>query len=269
VLRLLGWALPAFSFALLVALLTLCYRVIPNTRVYWRAAFAGAVVVATLLLLNKAFAAFYLQRIVMTRSLYGSVALPLVIMIGFYVFWLFILTGAIVSYAVQNFHFRNSQAAWGSLSEAMRERLSLVVLLAIGRRFQACEPPVTASHLSGQIRVPTQILNASLTRLEDLGLIHALPAPEGGSSTDYLYQPARPLGRITLAEFKQLFAKHGDDPAGDTLDALDPLVRRYQEKLRALAAGDAELLQKPLDQLLIETPYGDAIPAPAPAPAGR
>ena len=33
----LSWSLPLLSFALLAAILTLFYRVIPKTRVFWRA----------------------------------------------------------------------------------------------------------------------------------------------------------------------------------------------------------------------------------------
>ncbi len=74
---------------------------------------------------------FYVRRVVLTQNLYGQLAVPLVLMLGLWVFWLYVLIGGVISYAVQNVHFRSSQATWGQLTEAMRERLSLVVLLAI------------------------------------------------------------------------------------------------------------------------------------------
>eukprot|EP01035_Chromulina_nebulosa_P045416 gene45416-biopygen31343 len=143
----LSWSLPMFSITLLTVMLMLVYRVIPNTHVFWRAAFVGALVVAGLLMLNNFVAFFYVRRVVQTQNLYGQLAVPLVLMLGLYIFWLYVLIGGVISYAVQNVHFRNSQAAWGQLTESMRERLSLVVLLTIGRRFQDCLPPVTASQL--------------------------------------------------------------------------------------------------------------------------
>ena len=116
----LQWSLPAFSFTLLVVLLTAFYRVIPNTRVYWRAAFIGALVVASLLTLNNYLAFLYVRRVILEESLYGSLGILPVLMIGLYVFWLYVLIGGQISYAVQNVHFRNSQAAWSHLSETMR-----------------------------------------------------------------------------------------------------------------------------------------------------
>jgi membrane protein len=254
----LQWSLPAFSFSLLVVLLTAFYRVIPNTRVYWRAALIGAVVVASLLLLNNYLAFIYVKRVIMTESLYGSLGILPVLMFGLYIFWLYVLIGGQISYAVQNVHFRNSQAAWGSLSESMRERLLLLVLLTICRRFQECLPPVAASHLGAIVKVPTQILNECLNRLVDLKLITPLPARADDDAADLLYQPARPLSRISLLEFKQLDQNYGDDPVGNSLEHIDPVLYQYN---RAVERGkDQEFFKKNLEQLFAEHPFDESRP---------
>jgi membrane protein len=151
-LAVLRWSLPVFSVTLLVALLMLVYRVIPNTRVFWRAAFAGALVVTALLQLNSFVALLYVRRVFLERSLYGSLGILPVLMIGLYVFWLYVLTGSVISYAVQNVHLRNSQAAWSQLTEAMRERLTLVVLLTIGRRKFSTSASTASSRWSSSPR---------------------------------------------------------------------------------------------------------------------
>ncbi len=249
----LQWSVPAFSFALLVMLLTVFYRVIPNTRVFWRAALIGAIVVAFLLSLNQFLAFLYVRRVLQTQSLYGSLGFPLVMMFGLYIFWLYVLVGGQISYAVQNVHFRNSQAAWRNLSEAMRERLLLVVLLTIGRRFHDCRPPVAASHLGRMIKVPTQILNECLNRLVDLKLITPLPAARKDDPTDLLYQPARPLNRITLIDFKRLDDNYGDDPTGRSLEQLDPILVHYNHAMDQIAEQD--FMQKTLEQHFCDTPF--------------
>ncbi len=152
-------------------------------------------------------------------------------MLGLYFFWLWVLVGGQVSYAVQNVHFRSSQAAWHNLNAATRESLSLLVLLLIARRFKDCLQPFTASELSDRVKAPTQILNECLNRLSDLGFIIAIPPAPGQSSLDYRYQPARPLDRITLLEFKQRFQNYGDAPSGETLDAIDPALKFYHDRL--------------------------------------
>lgn len=252
VVAMLKFLLPAGSLVILVAMLTIFYRTIPNTHVWWRAALIGAVVVASLIVLNNFLAFLYLKRIVLQKSLYGSLGILPILMFGLYVFWFFVLLGGQVSYAVQNVNFRNSQAAWNTLAESMRERLSLIVLLMIGRRFQACLPPSTASTLSTRLKVPTQILNECINRLVQMNLVTPIPPLPDSDSTDHRYQPARPLNRISLGEFKRLDDDFGGDPTGPLLSELDPIIHHYNGAVENL--GRTELFQKSLDELFREHP---------------
>jgi membrane protein len=255
---LLRWSLPIFSVVLLALMLTLVYRVIPNTHVFWRAALAGGLVVAALLMLNNVVAFLYVRRVVLTQNLYGQLAVPLVLMLGLYVFWLYVLIGGVISYAVQNVHFRNSQAAWSQLTESMRQRLSLVVLLTIARRFRDCLPPITASELGDLLRVPTQILNECLNRLVAMELIATLRPAPGTPATEHRFQPARPLNRITLLEFKRLDEQFGHDPVGQSLEHIDPLLHAYENAVGQL--GQQEFFRKNLDELCAEHPFGESRP---------
>ncbi len=257
-LALMQWLLPVLSITLVVGVLTLVYRVIPYTHVFWRAAFVGGLVVAGLLMFNNFVALLYVRRVFLERSLYGSLAIPLVFMLGLYIFWLYILIGGVISYAVQNVHFRNSQAAWSSLSESMRERLSLIVLLTIGRRFHACLPGTSASKLGDLIKVPTQVINECLNRLVRMHLITTLRPTAGETGAEYLYQPARPLARINLHEFKSLDDNFGDDPVGQALEGIDPILFHYNAALARV--GQQALFTKSLDELFHEYPYDGTRP---------
>ncbi len=257
-LAVLQWSLPLFSLTLIIVLLTLVYRVIPNTHVVWRAAFAGAVVVAALLMLNNVVAFLYVRRVMLTRSLYGSLGVLPVLMLGLYIFWLYVLIGGVISYAVQNVHFRNSQAAWTQLNESMRERLSLVVLLTIGRRFQDCLAPVTASQLGDLLKVPTQIINECLNRLVAMQLVTTLRPETGAPATDHRYQPARPLSKINLYEFKTLDDNLGEDPIGQALERIDPILRHYDAGLNRI--GEQEFFKRSLEQLFADYPFDESRP---------
>jgi membrane protein len=255
-LRSYNWLLQFFSFTLLTGMLMLFYRVIPNTRVFWRAALIGGLVVAALLMGNNFLQFLYVKRVVLERSLYGSLAILPVLMFGLYVFWLCVLIGGIVSYALQNVHYRNSQVAWHTLTHAAHERLELVVFLAICRRFRECLPPVSASQLSEILRVPTQLLNECVNRLVHLNLIATVRPEPGRASTDYLYLPARPLNRVTLFEFKRLDENYGEDPIGSSLERIDPLLRQYDSALTRL--GDNGFFCKTLEDLLDEFPLSES-----------
>src|SRR5882757_1690828 len=169
------WMLPSGSVLLLVFILTLFYRLVPHTRVRWRAALLGALIVTALLFLNNYLAFLYFKRVVLSKSLYGSVSIIPILMIGLYIFWFFVRVGGQITYAVQNVRYRSSQTAWHSLNHTTRESMSLVVLLLICRRFKIAAPAYSVTELSGLIRVPSQILNESLNRLGDLKLVTELP----------------------------------------------------------------------------------------------
>ena len=240
--------LPSASALSLILLLSVFYRLVPNTRVKWRAAFIGALIVTGLLFLNNYLAFVYFRNVMSTKSLYGSVGILPILMLGLYVFWFFVLVGGQITYAVQNAHYRSSQTAWHSLNHVTREGMSLLVLLLIARRFKVCAPAYSVTQLAHLIRVPSQILNESLNRLCDLGLITELPPGEGADPTDHRYQPARPLDRITLADFRILFEQYGEAPSGALLDTIDPVLAHYRARLAAAvpqAFGD-----QTIDQLL-------------------
>ena len=249
-LNLLRWMLPMGSGLLVVVILMLFYRYIPNTHVYWRAALIGAIIVALLLLLNNFLAFIYVRRVVLSKSLYGSLGIVPILMFGLYIFWLYVLIGGQISYAVQNVHYRSSQNAWSTLSAATRERLSLLVLLTIGRRFQSCLPPCTASELGNLMMVPTQVLNECVNRLVDMQFITPIPPVEADPSNDLRYQPARPLNRITLQDFKHHFDHQGEAPLDESVDALDPIVQEYHARLKH--GLQDEFFQRSLEQLFNE-----------------
>ena len=248
----LRWLLPSLSIVLLMLVLALFYKFIPNTRVLWRSAAAGAVLVGLLVVANNYLAFLYLSKVVQQRSLFGSLGILPILMFGLYIFWFFLLLGGQVSYAIQNVHFRNSQAAWNTLAESMRERLSLTVLLRIGRRFRDCRPPAKASELGAELGVPTQILNECLNRLVHMHLLTPVPPEKGDQENDLRFQPARPLNRTTLADFKRMDDDHGGDPTGPTLTDFDPIVLAYDRQLGDFQGG--AFFQRDLDELIAAHP---------------
>ncbi len=233
----LQWLTPLFSLLLLTLLLTGLYRFMPNTHVAWRPALFGAAIVAVLLMANNALTFLYVQRVVTTYSIYGSVGILPVIMLGLFVFWLIVLFGAQIIYAVQNVNHLSNQEAWKGISHSARELLSLVLLVRVGRRFVQCAPPFSSDELTTLAGAPSQIVNESLSRLVDLGYLAAIPETDGKAAQVTRYQPARPLERISLASFRKDFEEYGNSDAIPLLDDLDPIIKRYREEARRAESG--------------------------------
>lgn len=225
------WLLPSSSVFLLILLLTVFYRFVPHTRVRWTAALIGALIVTALLFLNNYLAFLYFKRVVLSKSLYGSVSIMPILMIGLYIFWFFVLVGGQITYAVQNVRYRSSQTAWHSLNHVTRESISLIMLLLIARRFRVAAPAYSVTELSQLVRVPTQVLNESLNRLCGMKLVSELPPLENADPNDHRYQPARPLNQMTLDEFRRDFENYGEAPTAGLLENVDPILAHYHQQL--------------------------------------
>ncbi|MBK1876600.1 YihY/virulence factor BrkB family protein [Pelagicoccus mobilis] len=239
------------SFLILSFLLAAFYRFIPNTQVDWKAAFIGGLFTMSCFTANNAFAFLYVERVAMQRTLYGSLSILPVLMIGLFSFWICLLLGGRLSFAVQNARFKSGKVAWDELSQASQESLSLLLFSQISRRFLDCAPPYSSSELARRNNLPRPLAEAALNRLAELELASALPAKEKDTANALRYQPARPLDKIPLLEFKQRFESFGETPDDDLFDSRDPLVHRYHQLIdQARAASfDNLTLAKALEAL--------------------
>ena len=225
---------PIIAFILITTLLAVFFRFIPNTQVHWKAAFTGATLVVILLQLYNMLSFLYVQRVVDTRSLYGSVGIIVVLMLGLYVFWLLILFGGQVTYAVQNADYLTNENAWQKTSEHTQEIISLAVLILVAKRFQSGAAPSRASELHKKLRVPSHILNSSINRLCELGYLTAVAIKLIEDERDHAYQPGHPLESITLGSFKQAFQSYGNNDGADLVVQHTPELRLYLDEIISL-----------------------------------
>jgi membrane protein len=243
--------LPLLTIIMITLLLAAFLRFIPNTQVRWRPALLGAVIVVALLQLYKMLSFLYVQQVVSNNSLYGSVGIIVILMLGLYVFWLLILLGGQVTYAVQNADFLTNENAWQKTSERARELISLSVLLIVMKRFQSSHPPIKNSELLKKLRVPSHILNTSINRLCAIGYLSQIEDKNSDAERDHSYQPGCPAENITLADFKQSIETYGSDEGSDIASGNDPAIRIYIDEVLALkhcprgSMTLGELLQQP------------------------
>ena len=168
-----------------------------------------------------------MQRVVDTRSLYGSVGIIVVLMLGLYIFWLLILLGGQVTYAVQNADFLTNENAWQKTSERSRELISLSVLMLVMKRFKSGSPPIRTSELLKKLRIPSHILNSSIQRLCAIGFLSQIEDQNSEEERDHAYQPGCPAENVTLASFKESIETYGNNEGTDLVTSNDPILRMY------------------------------------------
>ena len=252
--RLIVLLAPFLAYLLISSLLASFYRFFPNTNVTWRAAFAGGLLATLLLGLNYTLSFLYVSRVISTTSLYGSLGIFPVLMIGLYVFWLFVLLGGQFSYAVQNAKIITHQEAWRDISAKTCETLSLGTFILISRRFCDCKNPYNLSELTALTRAPAHILNECLVGLQKLGWILAIRPQDEENEKNACYVPAKPLNEITVGQFCKSLHTYGNNQGFQLIRGMDPLLEQHHEQWKAsLEAADG---QKTFEQWLENTPCG-------------
>ncbi|MFA5257712.1 MAG: YhjD/YihY/BrkB family envelope integrity protein [Opitutales bacterium] len=242
---------PIISIVGLTLLLTVFYQFFPNTRVRFLPALAGGIAAASLLVLNNLLSILYINNVIRIQSLYGSMGIVLVLMFGLYLFWAFLLLGGQITFAVQNAQFLANQRAWEHISERTRETITFAAFVLVSRRFALCQPPMSADELAEKLRVPSNILNESLTRLADMGLVTAMDDEgDDGGSERTCFSPARPLRSISMSDFRKIYASHGSDSGAEQVGKVDGLIDLYRRSMDdAVRNASAKNMETLLDEV--------------------
>lgn len=93
----LRFLLDSLQFALVMVGMAALYRYVPNTRVRWSHALVGGLFVAGGLELAKSALAWYLAKVPTYSVVYGTFATVPILLVWFYVAWVIVLLGAVVT----------------------------------------------------------------------------------------------------------------------------------------------------------------------------
>ncbi len=108
----------------------LMFIVVPNRRVRWHHAVAGAVLSALLFELAKRGFVFYVTNFPTYERLYGALATVPLFLVWIYVSWVVVLLGASMSAALTTFNYRKADWRW------QRDQELLLALRMLGHFWQ-------------------------------------------------------------------------------------------------------------------------------------
>ena len=127
-------------------------------------------------------------------AIYSGFAILIMFMIWLYLSWLIVLVGASVAYYHQHPESVTAYRRQLRLSGRMQEKLSLLVMLLVGKNFYENRPALTLEDFAQRFGVSMRALEPILEALEEHGLLtqtgHEPPT----------YVPARPLDTTGLKD---------------------------------------------------------------------
>ncbi len=240
--------LSSLSTLLTFSLLSLFYRLMPNTLVQWRPAFYGALLATLCLSINNRLSFLYINKALQSESLYGSIGIVPVLMFGLFIFWLFVLLGGQISYVAQNFQALSYGRMWQYASYRTHEALALTTFLSIARSFIKGQTAASIQSISKDLKIPAQTLNISIQRLIDSGWIHKIQSVKQTASHRNAYVPAYPLEKCSLLDFYKAFQGEGMRDTELLLEQIEPILSDYR---KAFCCLDQEsILNKSIYSLL-------------------
>ncbi len=201
-------------YLLVTGVFTFLYLYMPNTRVNFRSALVGGVaggfMWATISLLFAAFIANSARA----QAIYASFAVAIITLIWLYLNWLILLIGSQLAFYFQNPAYLRIGRREPRLSNSMRERLALNVMLTVGRAFRHRSRTIDLEQLSRRLHIPSITVAPVIAALEARGLLATDEAEN--------LLPGMDLSRITLNDIVNVVRIDGEtgshrDPKWNTL----------------------------------------------------
>lgn len=220
-------------FLLIIAAFTFVYLYIPNTRVPWRAALFGGTVGGLAWKLAGLVFARFIADSASYHAIYSSLVIPILFMLWLDLSWLILLLGGQAALYFQHPHYVQGHSRYPELSNRLKERLGLSLMLLIARRFVGGEPPWTLNELAERLSLPWETVKDTLGVLQTGGLLE----PTGRGDESFI--PARDLAGVSVRDVLRTLRRGPEDEALAThaVFAL-PEVARLTDELEQLI-GDS------------------------------
>ena len=189
-------------YAITIGIFAFLYKYMPNTLVKFRSAIvgglAGGFLWATTALVFTSFIANSSNR----QAIYASFAVAISALIWLYLNWLILLIGSQIAFYYQNPAYLRIGRREPRLSNAMRERVALNIMLIVGAAFRDSDRSVNLHSLSDELRIPSITIEPILNGLESKGLLTATEEEQ--------LIPGRDMSRITLANILDVVRVDGE-----------------------------------------------------------
>jgi len=231
------------SVALIWAMFTFLYIVLPNTKVRFSSAFTAAVVAGTAFVAFQRIYVYVQSSMSSYNAIYGSFAALPLFLIWLQSSWQIVLFGGELAFAYQNEAKFEQERDSMHISLDNRRKVTLAAMLTIVRSFVSSRGAVSSEEISRQLNLPVRIVRDVVFDLERAGLL--LSVKRGENDRQLYYTPAKDVHKLTLYDVIVSVESCGDGNV-DMLDSEEMrAVGRLLDSIRASA------YDSPLNELLV------------------
>ena len=184
------------------------YWAIPNTKVGAWAAFIPGIVVGTLFQLLQMLSFYLVTFLSRTSIIYGAFAFIPLLMTWLQLSCLFILSGAELSFAIENNEDFDYERDLQHISRRYKDFVTLFLTWLIVCRFDHGREPQTAVEMARENRLPARLVNQLLGRLTEVGVIRETYI---GEKDERAYLPAYDINKLTVGDVITRIDRQGNE----------------------------------------------------------
>lgn len=224
---------------------TLSYFLIPNTQVKFKyAAIAGTFASVGFYILQFLFlnGQLYVSNY---NAIYGSFAFLPLFLVWLQLSWTLLLTGCILTYALQNVLTFNFIGEENPLSISAYQRLGVLIMAIVSQRFVKKQPALSRTEMATIYNLPVRTVSRMVHQLMDVNLLDFVMR----NNDELAIQPSQDVSSLTVAEVVSKLDNLGTDQLSpefnthykDFVSILDPLVKESYKTLTAIKILDLPL----------------------------
>jgi membrane protein len=192
-------------YLLIIALFSFAYTFIPNAKVRLKPALIGGVCAGLVWKITGSLFAQFLANSAQYSAIYSGFAVILLSMIWFYISWLILLLGSVVSFHVQYPSYLHYAKRRPHLSSQCQEKLAIQLMALIAQQHIKGGAAWTLKALSDAANLPWEAISEILVRLKQSDLLLMLEDDAG-------YVLAHDTDKILLTDILQAIRSAGDQP---------------------------------------------------------
>lgn len=245
--------LEASPFILAWIAFSISFFLIPNTKVEFKyAATAGAICAVMFQILQMLFLSgqIYVSKY---NAIYGSFSFLPLLLIWLQFSWLILLFGCVLTYSMQNVFAFNFLDNKGTVSENYNRKVTIILIVAIVKRFINGRTPHTRSELSFLYDVPIRMVSRLCDKLHTAGFVNYVVLSEEKIGVSPAFEP----DKLTVGQLFEKLDKTGsqnfiprfDNIYGTLLKEIDEWLDKSYASMDDILIRDIQLPVKEEENL--------------------
>lgn len=227
------------SYLLTALLFTFVFIFIPNTRVTFSAALISGIFTAILYQVVQDLYVYFQIGVSKYNAIYGTFAAIPLFLVWLNLSWTIVLLGGKIAFATQNLDNYEFVSHEISISQRCKNILALRIAHVCIRQFKESKPPLTALGIAKALSIPQILVNRILEELIRGNILSEVKIPK---STYSAFQPARPIGQLTINRVIDMINDYGEMIVLPSTPELKMILSSLDEFNRLIENSDKNLL---------------------------